>query len=153
MNFVEIVKPDLLKELIKEQRQIVNAYGKSIADHILLVFDYTVSAKKIWISEQVQMMLFNSRHYKLSIIITSQNYKSLPKPLRLNMSQMLLYFTANQDELKSIYAENSSALGFKRFEQIYRETCNSKPFNFLVVNYQNQPEHRLQSAFEHFIEI
>jgi hypothetical protein len=134
-----------------EQKKIIQLYGKSIADNILLVYDDTISAKKFWNSESVQQMFFNSRHYKISIIITSQNYKSLPKALRLNMSLMLLYFTANQDELKAIFSENSSSLGFKAFEKIYRDTCHSKPFHFIVVNYQNPPEYRLQSGFENFI--
>lgn len=153
INFIDEVKPDLLKTLIAEQKSIIQAYGKSYSDHILLVYDDTISFKKFWNSESVQQLFFNSRHYKISIIITSQNYKSLPKALRLNMSQMLLYFTANQDELKNIYIENSSSLGFKKFEQIYRDTCQSKAFHFLVINYQNPVENRLQSGFEKFVEI
>ena len=151
INFIDEVKPDLLKSLIDEQKKVIQLYGKSLADHILLIYDDTISFKRFWSSEAVQQLFFNSRHYKISIIITSQNYKSLPKALRLNMSQMLLYFTANQDELKNIYIENSSSLGFKKFEQIYRDTCQSKPFHFLVINYQNPVEYRLQSGFESFI--
>jgi len=153
INFTDKVEPQLLKDLIAEQKKIIGMYGKSIADNILLIYDDTISAKKFWNSEAVQQLFFNSRHYKISIIITSQNYKSLPKALRLNMSQMLLYFTANQDELKSIYSENSSSLGFKKFEEIYRTNCHSKPFHFIVVNYQSPPQFRLQSGFESFIEI
>ena len=152
-NFIDEVKPTLLKTLIEEQKAIINTYGKSMADHILLIYDDTISNKRFWNSEAIQQLFFNSRHYKISIIITSQNYKSLPKALRLNMSQMLLYFTANQDELKSVYSENSSSLGFKNFEQIYRDICQSKPFHFLLINYQNPIEYRLQSGFEQFIKI
>ena len=124
-NFIDEVEPTLLKTLIEEQKSIIQAYGKSYADHILLIYDDTISFKKFWNSESTIQLFFNSRHYKISIIITSQNYKSMPKSLRLNMSQMLLYFTANQDELKNIYIENSSSLGFKKFEQIYRDTCQA----------------------------
>ena len=112
-NFIEDVKIDLLKELITEQKAIINAYGKDIADKILLIFDDTASEKKFWNSQQVQKLIFNSRHYKILVIITSQNYKSLPKALRLNMSQVILFFTSNENELKSIYEENSSSLGLK----------------------------------------
>ena len=153
INFIDEVKPKLLKDLLAEQRVIIELYGKSLANNILLIYDDTISNKKFWNSETVQQMFFNSRHYKISIIITSQNYKSLPKALRLNMSQMLLYFTANQDELKAIFSENSSSLGFKRFEEIYRTTCHSKAFHFLVINYQNPHQFRLQSGFEEFILI
>lgn len=119
----------------------------------MLVYDDCISSKNFFNSEAVQQLLFNSRHYKISIIITSQNYKSLPKPLRLNNSILCSFYTANKDELKNIYDENSSELGFKTFLEIYNKVCSSKPFNFLTINYQNTIEYRLQSAFEEFVKI
>lgn len=151
-NFIEEVNVNLLKELITEQKQIISTYGKDIADSILLIFDDCASETKFWKSQQVQLACFNSRHFKISIIITSQNYKSLPKALRLNMSQVVLFSTSNEVEIKAIYDENSSSLGFKEWLKIYREITD-KPFNCLVINYQNKKEYRLASAFEQFIEI
>ena len=151
-NFIEEVSIDLLKDLISEQKQIIKSYGKDIADSILLIFDDCASELKFWKSQQVQKLIFNSRHFKISMIITSQNYKSLPKALRLNMSQVVLFSTSNEVEIKCIYDENSSSLGFKKWLKIYREITD-KPFNCLVVNYQNKKEARLHDAFESFIEI
>ena len=151
-NFIEEVSIDLLKDLIKEQKQIIANYGKEIADNILLIYDDCASEAKFWKSQQVQKLIFNSRHYKVSMILTSQNYKSLPKSLRLNMSQVVLFSTSNEAELKAIYDENSSSLGFKEWLKVYREITD-KPFNCLVVNYQNKKEYRLSDAFEEFIEI
>ena len=105
-NFIEEVDINLLKELISEQKQIISTFGKSIADSILLIYDDFVSETKFWISQQVQKLIFNSRHFKISMLITSQNYKSLPKSLRLNMSQVVLFSTSNEAELKAIYDEN-----------------------------------------------
>lgn len=151
INFIDKPNVEFLKELIKEQDYIIKKYTKNLADKILLVYDDTISFQKFWKSEKVQQMFFNSRHYNISIIITSQNYKSLPKALRLNMSQQILFFTSNEDELKSIYAENVSSTNFKEFKELYKTVCQSKPFHFLCVNYQNLPKYRLQSGFEEFI--
>lgn len=151
-NFIEEVNIDLLKDLIKEQKQIISNYGKDIADNILLIYDDTASETKFWKSQAVQKAIFNSRHYKISMIITSQNYKSLPKPLRLNMSQVVLFSTSNEAELKCVYDENSSSLGFKDWLKIYREITDV-PFNCLTINYQNNKEHRLQDAFESFLDL
>jgi hypothetical protein len=149
-NFIEEVDISLLKELISEQKKIIQLYDKNIADNILLIYDDCASEKKFWNSQQVQKLIFNSRHFKISMLITSQNYKSLPKSLRLNMSQVVLFSTSNEVEIKAIYDENSSSLGFKEWLKLYREITD-KPFNCLVVNYQNKKEYRLQSAFENFI--
>ena len=96
--------------------------------------------------------MFNSRHYKVSIIITTQNYFSIPKPLRLNTSIFVLYFTANEKELKSIYEENNSNKTFKQFNEMFKRVCNSRDFNFLSINYQNNEKFRYGECFERFIE-
>ena len=151
-NFIEEVSIDLLKDLIKEQKQIIQTYVKDTADSILLIYDDCASEKKFWNSKELQKLCFNSRHVKISIIFSMQNYRSAPKPLRLNMSQVVLFSTSNEAELKAIYEENSSSLGFKEWLKIYREITD-KPFNCLITNYQNKKEHRLQDCFERFIEI
>ena len=152
-NFIDDVSGDLLKEIIAEQKSIIQKYGKSVADEILLIYDDTVSAKKFWNSQSVLKMLLNSRHYKISIIITSQSYKLIPKNLRLNMSLLILFFTANMKELQSIYEENSSSIGWKKFEEIFVDTTEKKAYNFLTINYQSKPQARLQSGFENVIDL
>ena len=151
-NFIEEVSIDLLKTLIEEQKSIIEKYSKAVSDKILLIYDDCISNKKFFNSQAVQKLLFNSRHYNVNIIITSQSYKCLNKSLRLNMSQLILFSTSNEKEIQSIYEENSSSLGYKQWLQVYREITD-KPFNALVINYQNKKEYRLQDAFEQFVEI
>lgn len=150
-NFISKVNGDLLSDLIEEQAHIIETYGKENADLVLLIYDDTIAHKKFWNSESVRDMLFKSRHYKISILITSQSYKSLPKALRLNMNFICLFYTANKDELKAIYGENSCSNSFDEFLNIFKSVCKSKPFNFLTINYQNSSTHMIQSAFEQFV--
>lgn len=150
-DFYEKVSIDLLKQIIEEQKMIIENYGKSVADNILLVYDDCASQRKFWNSNAVQQLIFNSRHYKTSIIITTQSYFSIPKPLRLNTSIFALFYTANEKELRSIYEENSSNLNFKQFSSMFSKVCNSKDFNFLVVNYQNNEKYRYAECYEKFI--
>lgn len=150
-DFYEKVSIDLLKQIINEQKMIIENYGKNIADNILLVYDDCASSTRFWKSNQVQQLIFNSRHYKISIIITTQNYHSIPKPLRLNTSIFVLFYTANLTELKSIYDENNSNLTFKEFSKMFKDVCNKKDYNFLVINYQNNERFRYSECFEEFI--
>jgi len=150
-NFISTVSIKFLQDIIEEQKYIINTYGKDVADEVLLIFDDTIAQRVFWASEQVQNMIFLSRHYKVSLIITSQSYKSLPKGLRLNMTFVCLFYTANVDELKSIYSENSNNTNFKEFLEIFKKVCFSKAFNFLTINYQSDQQHRLQSAFDKFV--
>lgn len=150
-NYITIPSLEFLKDLIKQQKHVINEFGKEIANTILLIFDDCISNKKFFNSEIVRGCLFNSRHYKISLCLTSQSYFDIPKAIRLNSSLNLIYFTGNMNEMKAIYEENSSGMTFKDFYKIYLDTCNSKPFHFLTINYQNDIKHRLLSGFENFI--
>jgi flagellar biosynthesis regulator FlaF len=151
-NFIKKVDIKLIKDLIEEQDYIIKTYGKENANNVLIIYDDCISSKTFFNSPEVQNCMFLSRHYKISLIITSQNYKSLNLPLRNNMSMIALWITYNNEQLKSIYQENSSSSNFKTFLNIYKTVCESKAFHFLIVNYQSPPKYRLQSGFESFID-
>jgi hypothetical protein len=150
-DFTEDVSITLLKNIIEEQKYIIETYGKDTADNILIVYDDCASEKRFWNSNSVQKLMFNSRHYKVSLIITTQNYKSIPKSLRLNMSMIVIYYTANMAELSNIYDENNSNLTFKEFSAMFKKVCNAAPYNFLTINYSNTEEFRYEMNFEKFI--
>jgi hypothetical protein len=152
LNFTEDVSIELIQNIITQQKMIIKKFGKETADRVLLIYDDTVAETKFWNSPKVRQLMFNSRHYKVSLIITTQAYHSIPKPLRLNMSLMLLYYTANATELKTIYEENSSNLTFTEFQFMFNEVCTSRAFNFLTINYQNQIKFRYIYCLERFIE-
>ena len=144
-------KPDinLLERIMKEQEQIIKNYGKDIADNVLIIYDDCAALKRFFNSEVFVEMLFNSRHYKISTIITSQSYFKIPKPIRENASGLLLFNTGNKKELKLIYEENNGDLSDDEFLQMFKDVCVD--YNFLYINYQNDSKHRYENCFEEFI--
>lgn len=144
-DFKEEVDLEELQEIVKEQKFIIQNYGKSFADKILLVFDDCISSK-ILNSRAFKQLVFNSRHVNISMIIISQSYYQLDKSIRLNNSHLILFENGNKKEIQSIYEENNSGLSFNQFYDIYRD-CVDIPFGFLVVNYQNPKKYRLQNQF------
>lgn len=149
-SFISTVSTKMLEELITEQKLIIKKYGKQIANNVLIVFDDIASETKFWKSNVTQKMIFNSRHYKLSTIYTTQSYHAIPKPIRLNNSYLILFDTANRKELDTIYSENNGNLTFKEFYEMFRNVVNV-PFNFLSISYQNAGEFRYIRNFEEFI--
>ncbi|KAJ3270385.1 hypothetical protein HDV01_007851 [Terramyces sp. JEL0728] len=111
----------ILDDLITEQNYIIRSYGKDIADKILVVLDDCVSFKKFFNSDGFRKFIFNSRHYNISCIVTSQTYFSIPKPIRLNTSGICLFFNGNDNDIKLIYEENSCKLNFKEFLAMYKK--------------------------------
>lgn len=141
---------EFLQDLIKEQKQIIENFGKKFADDILLVLDDMIE-NKLLNNKAFTSLLFQSRHYKISIVFISQSYFSLPKRLRLNSSQLVLFETGSEKEIKSIYQENNNGISFDTFQEYYLKSI-SKPYGFLSINYDNFKTHRFIRNFEEFLQ-
>lgn len=150
IEFYDEIDMNMINELCEYQKQIINIFNKQTADNILLILDDTASSK-IWKNSNFIKTVFNSRHYKISIIITTQAYNSISKPIRMNNSILVLFETANVKELDNIYSENKTSLSFQEFSNICKNVFETQ-YNFLILNYQNPRKNRLQIQFKEFIE-
>jgi hypothetical protein len=145
VQFIDDLDLDMLMDIINEQKYITENFGKQYANKILFVFDDMISSK-LFDNRIFKKFIFNSRHYEISTIILSQSYYGLPKALRLNVSQLILYEISNQKELKSIYEENNAGLNEKAFLELYQQVHDT-PYQFFNINYFNPRQHRLYQNF------
>lgn len=151
IDFYEDLDFKLLAQIKETQMKVIKEFGKKYADNILLVLDDMAASRKMHHPEFFKLV-FNSRHYKLSLIITAQTYHTINKNIRLNNSILILFETRNIDELKIIYEENKLRYTRDEFLQIIKYVF-SKPYNFLVLNFQNSPNFRVQEQFLRYIGI
>lgn len=71
------------------------------------------------------------RHFKLSLIFTSQNFRSIPNIIRTNATFYLIFRTTNKkEEIK--YEEEFSGI-FKNWDELYEEGT-SEPYSFLYLD-------------------
>ena len=133
--------------MLLDYKQFIN----NMSDNILMICD-DLAADKFFTTESVGKFVFNSRHRKVSLIITTQSYKCISKKIRLNNSQLVLFETGNEKELKDIYEENCCKLNFNEFMELYKY-CTDIPFGFIVVNYQNLKNFRFQMMFQSFFDL
>ena len=150
-DFKQEIDLDFLTEIMDEQKYIIEKYGKKYCDKILLIFDDFASSK-ILKSSYFRKLIFNSRHYNISTIITSQSYFQIEKSIRLNASLVLLYETGNLKEIKLMYEENNCSIPFEKWLSIYNEVI-SKPYQFLTINYQQPKKYRMMQNLDLFIKI
>ncbi|KAJ3317593.1 hypothetical protein HDV06_001356 [Boothiomyces sp. JEL0866] len=143
---------EILNDIIKEQNYVINKFGKQFCDKVLIILDDCIAFKQFINSVGFRRFIFNSRHYNCSVILTSQTYFDIPKPVRLNASGLILFYNGNEEDMKLIYKENSSRLTFKEFWKMYQEVC-SVAYNFLYVNYQNKMADRFIRNFEEVLGI
>jgi len=75
-----------------------------------------------------------NRHLFLSIIIVSQSYKGILKPIRLNLNWLIIFRINDMKLLKEIHEENSSI--FKDFDQ-FMDTfgyCTENDHDFMYID-------------------
>ena len=98
-----------------------------------------VNKNKTTLLDRLFMM---GRHYKISLIITTQKYKQLPPTMRVNASHTIAFALSNITERKSFLNDHSH---IKSIEQKY-DIATSKPYHFLYIN---KPK---MKTFHNFVE-
>ena len=85
--------------------------------------------------EVLKRLIFNRRHLKLNIIITSQSYVNLPLNLRKNISNLIL-FKPSKKEFQLVFDELVETK--KELFQDVMKISYDDPHNFLFLNVNSQ---------------
>ena len=101
-NIFDTFDVEVLNSIIREQKDLVELYGKKKSSPILIVLDDVVGELDAKKKEFLKKSYFGLRHYNGSIILLSQQYKMVPKSARLNASETILFEVSNESELKNI---------------------------------------------------
>lgn len=147
--FLDNLDLDWLQELVKTQRYVIENYGKSISNKVLLILDDSISSKIIK-TPTFRNFLLNSRHYNISTIFVSQSYMLLDRSIRINNSFISIFEVPNVENLKQVYNENPAGLDFNTWKEVY-DLCTQQDFGFFSINYQNPRAYRLIRNFEEFL--
>ncbi len=130
-NILDTFDKKFINELMNEQKEIIE--NGDIPQHILLILDDIITDLKND-DELLQQLFFNSRHYKFSIIITSQAYHKMPKNVRLNLSHIIL-FKIPDDDSKQVYKE--LPISKVIFNHFYDE-CTKEKYCFMYIDLKNK---------------
>jgi hypothetical protein len=102
-------------------------------ESLLLILDDLVGNIK---GSSIAKLSAKYRHYNMSMIVVSQNYKSFSVLSRNSASQFILFKTHNQKEIDKINEEIGASFG-KDFEAIY-DVATEEKHNFLCVDVERQ---------------
>jgi hypothetical protein len=150
-DFIEELTPELMSDIVENQRFITENYGKQYADRILMIMDDSIDSKIIT-SKYFKDLILKGRHYNISNIIISQSYRLLPKYIRTNANFISLFETGNRKEMEILYDENHNSLDRKTWEEIYK-MCVDQPYGFLSINYNNPKGYRFIQNLDKIIKI
>jgi hypothetical protein len=149
MNDDDIVKMDdfesldnldtILSEIIKEQKET----QEDDRENVLIILDDCIDYLKK--SKVLANLGTKNRHYRISLIITTQSFRAVNQVLRKNVTCHLFYKMYNKKELDAINEEILS--GFEDGLKYYK-IATEKPFSFLYANCRDM---KLYERFENLL--
>jgi len=119
---------DILNDIVKNQK----SKAKEEREPVLIVLDDCLDYLKK--SKRLDSLPSYSRHYNISIIITTQVYNALPTKLRKNASCYLIARIYNNKDLQNI--EEEIGANFSDFKANYDKATKEK-YSFLFVDNRN----------------
>ena len=70
---------------------------------------------------------------KRKVLIVFDDYFSVPKDVRLNCTNYIIFKLNNKRELQNFAINHSADIDYKDFVKIYRD-CTKDPYNFLTID-------------------
>jgi len=98
-------------------------------------------------------LVFKARHLNLSIIFLVQYIYTLPKHLRTNMSNIIIFDSNQNKEIKCLCEEFCGILSERDFMTVYRYAVN-EPYSFLHIDHSCKDKYKqFRKGFDTILNI
>jgi hypothetical protein len=141
-NIKDSFDVEFIRTLWEEQDALIEKYGRAKTVPILLIFDDVVADLNAERKEYLKKVFLHGRHSGFSTCLCSQQWKSVPKPVRMNATNVIVMLLASTAERLSI----SSEMPFpeKKFLAVVDDAISDAEYSFLTINLAEKKERRLQ---------
>jgi hypothetical protein len=113
-------------------REAVKQSAEKEKNTLLILDDVAAALKDNEIQRVLRDLIYNRRHYRLSIIILVQSYNAMPLGIRKTLSRFLLYKARNTKEATAIF-EELIALPREEAEEVMRLIFD-RPYAFMFAD-------------------
>jgi len=127
-----------IQEVIREQEQQVEL-NEDDAPDVLMVVEDTAGTKMLMFLGMLDNFSIKSRHFKISIFITTQRITAIGRTIRCNCKYFILFHCSNFSELERFLTEMVSRRHRKTVEAMLDEIY-SEAYQYIVVD-NFQPKH------------
>ena len=121
--------------------------------HMLILDDcqgssvYTVARKGM-----LNHLSIKHRHIPLTICFLVQSLVGVPRTIRLNATQYLIFKTSDKTQLDQIYSAFANTVSRSQFDEVYNEATGNDPHGFLYIDVvPKEPWKRFRKGFNHFL--
>lgn len=82
----------------------------------------------------ISNLTIKHRHLRTNLMFTTQNYKSIPSIIRVNMDILVLFKTGSDAELMKIFEDISGYIKYDQFIELYEYATQEKNDALIVIN-------------------
>jgi hypothetical protein len=118
------VYDDLDEETLQEILDKAKEDAQDGCNSLIVIDDCTANLKDKPVEKLLRQIIFNRRHYHVSLVILSQSYNQVPLTLRKTLSNFICFRPSNKRELESIFSElvfQSKQIADEIMEYVFRE--------------------------------
>ena len=124
-----------LNHIFETQDGLIKSTGIAKSPKILCIFDDIQSASKFMNSDSFTKLFIAGRHSNISIIVAIQSWTRLPRVLRLQASNIMLFPSSNSEV--ELLADEYTPPGYNKREFMSLVMhATREPYNFLHINNQ-----------------
>ncbi len=109
--------------------QVMKDADEKMSSFLMIMDDVTASLKNLEIQMLLKKIIFNRRHYRLSIMCLVQSYNAMPLAIRKTINHLACYKPRNKKEIAAIW-EELIFLDRETGEALQRFVFD-KPYSFL----------------------
>ena len=144
--------PGKIREIMDEQRELIEEQGADKAPQILLVYDDVVSHRDLLKSDEFGSSFIMSRHFNFTTCLCTQSFTQAPRKCRLQC-QNLFYFRGSNSELEQMVEEFSPPGFSKARMRLLVAFCTTEAYTFMHINKRVPFEIRYRRNLDEVVDL
>lgn len=141
----------IMNDIIQEQTLIIDTYKKKRTPHILIVLDDIADNPQFANSRILQQLAFRGRHMKVSVILSVQKYSAVPRGVRINATNIIMFRPSNYSEIDIIGEEMADKDNRKNFKKMVKDVFK-EPYKFIHFDLLNiKLKERIKIGFDEIV--
>lgn len=149
-DYIEDFSVNTILKIFNEQKTDIDKYGKDMSNSVAIILDDTAGLKQ-WNDPRIINAVFKCRHVKVSFWVTTQDSAAIPKKVRDNADNLLIFSLGNKDSIYKMSREAACGMDYDDWLQLYY-TAVSEPYAFLNVSRVNPHPYKFAQSFMRFLE-
>lgn len=150
-NVWDDYREDIIQEIIDDQEAIIKDKGgkDKKVPHVLLILDDLITAIPTSRQSSLVKLFTSGRHRLISIWITTQVLRAIPRGIRLNTSFQIIFRVNN---IERMVLSEEQQIDSDSFLRLYEEAV-AEPYSFLFIHNDKQVDGRYYKRFEEQLSV